>query len=54
MKSSRLASVLLFPVAWSNVVPAELVRAKAHSGANSTISAMVNFTFRVMALKTAS
>jgi len=40
-------------VAWS-VVPAEFVGAKARPGPTSTISAIVNFTLRVMTLKTSS
>jgi hypothetical protein len=45
MNSSWLASGLVAPVAITVMVPAELVRAKAQSGAISTISAMVNLMF---------
>src|SRR3984893_4793173 len=45
MNSSWLASGLVAPVAVTVMVPAELVRAKAQSGAISTISAIVNLMF---------
>src|SRR5258705_12653322 len=45
MNSSWLASGFVCPVTLSVMVPAELVRAKAQSGAISTISAMVNLMF---------
>jgi hypothetical protein len=54
MKSSWLPSAPTAPLALVLLVPAELVRTKAHSGDIVTSSAMRNLTFSVMALNTAS
>src|SRR4051812_26559231 len=54
MKSSWFASAIFAPAALTVTVPAEWVRANAHSGATWTTSATVNFRSSLIALNTPS